>query len=243
MRFENRFTYEFIRRFLPPSGRRILDVGCGRGEVAACLSRDGRVVIAIDSDRDSVVAAQRLGVDAHVASWPDFDDGHFDAILFTRSLHHIHPLAESVGHAADSLTEGGRIIVEDFAYESTDEKTLRWFAGAIRLLKADSLLGEGDELLLKADTLNAWRQNHEHELHTAAEIGAQFEKLFSDVVKEEAPYYFRYLAGIIVATENRDAIVQALAEQEAALSADGAIVALGRRFVAAQRRSPTLNKS
>src|SRR5439155_1204291 len=132
MQFETRYTYDFVRRFLPRGCRRILEVGCGTGELAARLSKDGYVVIAIDSDRDSVAAARRLGVNAHVATWPDFDQGQFDAVLFTRSLHHIHPLGESVRHAADCLANGGRIIVEDFAYESADEKTLRWFKSAIR---------------------------------------------------------------------------------------------------------------
>ena len=235
MQFETRYTYDFVKRFLPAKSWRILEVGCGAGELAACLCKDGYAVVAIDSDHDSIVAAQRVGVDARIATWPHFNDGQFDAVLFTRSLHHIHPLQASVERAAESLAKGGPIIVEDFAYESADEKTLRWFNSTIRLLEATGLLVVGneflDKILLKTETLNAWRQNHEHDLHTAAEIGAQLEKMFSRVLKENAAYYFRYIAGAIAASEKRDAIVQAFAEQEETLAVNGSIVSLGRRFV------------
>ena len=236
MRFETRYTYDFIKGFLSPECRCILEVGCGTGELAARLSKDGYSIVAIDSDGDSIAAARRLGVIAHVATWPDFESGQFDAVLFTRSLHHIHPLPESIKRAAESLVKGGLIIVEDFAYESTDEKTLRWFASAIRFLEATGLLAAGDEslnkVLSKAETLKDWRENHENELHTAAEIDAQLEKLFGRVIRENAAYYFRYTANAITATEKRDAIVQAFADQEETLAADSSIVALGRRFVA-----------
>jgi SAM-dependent methyltransferase len=236
MQFETRYTYDFAKRFLRSEGGRILEVGCGAGQLAASLIKDGYAVVAIDSDRDSIAAAQRLGVDARIATWPDFSDGEFDAVLFTRSLHHIHPLDESVGHALQSLAEGGRIIVEDFAYESVDEKTLRWFRNAIHVLRATRQLVIDDEflekVLCKTDTLNAWQQNHEHDLHTAAEIGAQLEKTFKHVIKENAPCYFRYIAGAIAPSEKRDEILQAFAEQEETLAADGSIVPLGRRFVA-----------
>src|SRR4029077_11402613 len=168
---------------LPMNARRILEIGCGSGELAASLSQNGLAVVAIDHDRDSVAAAHRLGVDARLASWPDFDDGQFDAVLFTRSLHHIHPLDESVGHAAQSLARGGCIIVEDFDYDSVDEKTLHWFRNAIRLIEATGQLIPRardeflEKVLSKTETLNAWRQNHEHELHTAAEIEAQLGKI------------------------------------------------------------------
>jgi len=218
MRFETRYTYDFIKRFLPPGCHRILEVGCGEGEVAACLTQDGYAVIVIDSDRDSVAAARQLGVDARVATWPDFGDGHFDAVLFIRSLHHIHPLDESIRHAATGLVEGGLIIVEDFAYESTDEKTLCWFSSAIRLIEATGLLVVSDEfqhkVLSKTETLKAWRQSHEEELHTAAEIGAHLKKVSRRVIRENAAYYFRYIASAITAVEKRDAILQAFAEQE-----------------------------
>jgi SAM-dependent methyltransferase len=238
MQFETRYTYDFVKRFLPSATGHILEVGCGAGELAACLDKEGYAVVAIDSDRDSVAAAQRLGVDARMAMWPDFNGGQFDAVLFTRSLHHIHPLDESVGRAAESLAEGGRIIVEDFAYDSVDEKTLHWFRSAIRLLEAAGLLIAADEflekVLSKTETLNAWRLNHEHELHTAADIGAQLEKIFRRLIKEDAPYYFRYIAAAMAPSEKRDAILQAFAEQEETLAADDWIVPMGRRFVASR---------
>ena len=123
MRFETQFTQAFIRRSLPERARRVLEIGCGSGELAASLLQDGVSLIAIDNDADAIAAAQGLGVDARIAAWPDFEDGLFDAVLFTRSLHHIHPLDKAVQRAADTLVIGGRLIVEDFAYEAADEKT------------------------------------------------------------------------------------------------------------------------
>ena len=238
MHFETRYTYDFVKRFLPSECGRILEVGCGAGELAARLSKDGYSVIAIDADRDSVTAARRLGVNVHVANWPDFNEGRFDAVLFTRSLHHIHPLDHAVTHVLDSLTDSGRVIVEDFAYESADKETLNWFTSAIRLLEATGSLGSGDEflqtVLAKTATPKAWRENHENQLHTAAEIDAQLEKTFARGIKENTAYYFRYIAKAITATAKRDATLHSFAEQEQTLAADGCIVALGRRFVAAR---------
>ncbi len=62
MQFETRYSYDFVKRFLPPKGGRILEIGCGAGELAACLFKDGYEVVAIDSDCDSIAVAQSRGV-------------------------------------------------------------------------------------------------------------------------------------------------------------------------------------
>lgn len=63
-------------------------------------------------------------------------------------------------------------------------------------------------------------------------IGAALDRIAGNVLMEDAAYYFRYLARGMGQLEKRDAVVQALAEQETMLISDGAINALGRGFVA-----------
>jgi SAM-dependent methyltransferase len=239
MNFETQFTRDFIKRSLPAGARRVLEIGCGSGELAASLLQDEVSLIAIDNDADFIAAAQDLGVDARTAAWPDFDDGQFDAVLFTRSLHHMHPLDKAVQRAADSLVIGGRLIVEDFAHETADEKTLQWFADVIDRLDDAGLLIKGDDFLSalrsKTELAKIWRENHESDLHTAANVFAAIRRVFGEAQCEEAPYYFRYLARAIVPTANRDKTLQNLAEQEAELIAGAMILALGRRFVAERR--------
>jgi SAM-dependent methyltransferase len=236
MKFETQFTRDFVKRSLPVGARRVLEIGCGSGELAASLLQDGVSLIAIDNDVDAIAAAQSLGVDVRIAAWPDFEEGQFDAVLFTRSLHHIHPLDKAVQRAADSLVLGGRIIVEDFAYETADEKTLQWFGDVIDRLDDTGLVVKEDDFLKavrsKTETLQAWRENHESDLHTAAAILAEIREVFGEVQCEVAPYYFRYLSRAIVPTADRDKILQNLAEQEAGLIGRGTTSALGRRFVA-----------
>jgi SAM-dependent methyltransferase len=234
--FETRFTYDFVCRFLPSRCERILEVGCGTGELAAHLSHHGFRITAIDTDEESIQTARLLGVDARAAEWPDFSDGLFDAVLFTRSLHHIHPLRDAVNSAAECLRADGRIIVEDFAYESTDERTLRWFASTSRIVAASGLLMERDELLdeilTKGITLAGWRANQGHDLNSAVQIAATLNGVFGSVIIESAAYYFRYLVKAVSESSRHDALAEALAEQETELISQGAITPLGKRFVA-----------
>ena len=50
-----RYTLEFVRQHV--RGGSLLEIGCGAGELAACLANDGFDVAALDSDPDCVSLA------------------------------------------------------------------------------------------------------------------------------------------------------------------------------------------
>ncbi len=85
-----RETLHFVRAHLSGGAQHLLEVGCGNGALAAALQADGHTLVALDADAEAVAEARRRGVDARHAAWPDFENAPFDAVLFTRSLHHLH---------------------------------------------------------------------------------------------------------------------------------------------------------
>jgi 2-polyprenyl-3-methyl-5-hydroxy-6-metoxy-1,4-benzoquinol methylase len=82
MRFDTEFTGRFVKESLPHRARRILEIGCGSAELAESLQAEGMTVVAIDQDPESVATARARSVDARIASWPDFEAGRFDPVLF-----------------------------------------------------------------------------------------------------------------------------------------------------------------
>src|SRR3712207_9593084 len=56
--FETRYTLAFVRAVLPPAPARVLEVGCGGGELAAALADGGYTVVALDADTGRVEAAR-----------------------------------------------------------------------------------------------------------------------------------------------------------------------------------------
>jgi SAM-dependent methyltransferase len=224
-----RYTVDFIGAALPEGTRRVLEVGCGKGEVAASLAAAGLSVVALDSDEAAVAQARSRGVDARRAEWPDFSDGAFDAVLFTRSLHHLGDLERSVAAAFACLTPGGRAIVEDFAFEETDEATLRWFRERAAALGDDGAASShflGDLLAAPEPLTDWWRHRHDHRLHPARGIEAALRAQDPGLRAEGAAYYFRYLA------DGQPEQLKSLLDEEKALIETRAISPLGRRYVA-----------
>jgi SAM-dependent methyltransferase len=209
-----------------------VEIGCGDGGLAELLQADGHRVTALDSDEKCVAASQARGVDARLAHWPSFEDGVFEAVLFTRSLHHMELLDESVRAAFACLTPGGRLIVEDFAHEFSHEVTRLWFRGLTRILAAAGLSLDRSKLLQDVASerplAEAWQADHEHDLHPSSAIEAALRQADAGIGVETAAYFFRYLAAVI----DDQALLDRLLEHERDLIGSERIEALGRRFVA-----------
>lgn len=92
---------------------RLLDVGCGAGDLAAFFGRRGWNVAGIEPSAAAAEHARAVGVEAVTGTLADapWEDGEFDAILFNHSLEHIDDPAEAVAAAARLLRPGGLLAI------------------------------------------------------------------------------------------------------------------------------------
>jgi SAM-dependent methyltransferase len=197
-------TLRFLARALPPAPSRLLEVGCGDGRVARALAARGYDVTALDESLAPEPDPSEERVRWVEADFLFYEPGDpasrgtpFDAVLFTRSLHHIAPLDRALDHAAGLLGPGGRLVAEEFAYDRVTGPTARWWYDLEAVLAAAGLLPPPDPALAAVrNPLGRWRQEHAHDPPLAsghAMLGAIRER-FDIGPAEEAPYLYRYVA-------------------------------------------------
>jgi SAM-dependent methyltransferase len=232
-----RETLGFLTSRLPV-GAKVLEVGCGEGQVACELLQRGYRVTGLDSDSEAIARAQARGVRAVVASWPKFDSsGSFDAIAFTRSLHHINPLGQAIAHARELLNPNGFLLIEDFALDDVNEATVAWFVKVLRSTQGKALISPVvnqlvTELLSATDVMQTWRRSRAHDLHSFTAMNEAIAAQFVVLETQSAPYFYRYLIPVLPETSAAASFVDEVFQQEAILGNRGEIVLLGRRIVA-----------
>ena len=111
----------FVRATLPPPPARVLEVGAGRGGLAAALREVGYDVVAVDPAADGAPGVEPIPL-LEVAG----DDASFDAAVAVVSLHHVDPLAESCARLAALVRPGGALVVDEFDVARFDERAARW---------------------------------------------------------------------------------------------------------------------
>lgn len=229
-------TVTFVRSHVP-AGAEIIEVGCGAGHVAAQLSRDGYSVVGIDSDPGAVSRARQIGVDAIHACWPNFDCGLVDAVIFTRSLHHLSPLQAAVTKIGKVLKPAGRLLVEDFAFDEAEPSAINWLVDIVGSPKGRGMISRTpDEFVTNLsdadDAERAWREDHDHNLHTASDMALSIEQEFTLCDTQQVPYLYRYLVPVLPETREAATFLQEILAQERLLGARGDISLIGRRWVA-----------
>ena len=230
-----RETAGFIVAWVP-SGGSILEVGCGKGEVALELGARGYIVTGVEMDPASACIARDSGVRIIERRWPNVETQPADAIVFTRSLHHINPLEFAVRRAREIVNPGGRIVLEDFEHGEPDEASVAWLLNQAEELTSRGLLLDIPEqtvtLLRKApDPMRVFHGDHEHELHDFETMRATLAGEFTLLESLCVPYLYRYLVPVMPETPAAAAELEKILEQEMAQGAAGRIRLIGRRLV------------
>jgi SAM-dependent methyltransferase len=197
---------EFIPTLFPPPAR-VLEVGCGDGELARALDAGGYDVLAIDPDAPVGRVFRRTTIEEFE------DEGPFDLAVADRMLHHVHPLEPALDKLA---TLAPLLVVQEFAWERIDAETQAWYEETYRRLAA-----EGRDLKGPPD-LDQWRLDHPG-LHPSDVVLAALTERYEQRALEPRPYFYRWLE-----------LSEVEAAEQAAIDA-GSIRPIGLRWVGASR--------
>jgi hypothetical protein len=145
---------EFVLGQIGDPPARVLEVGCGKGELARALARVGHSVTAIDPRAPKGPIFRRVGIE-------EFSDAEpFDHVVASLSLHHVEDLGRALDKVVDSLRPGGTLVVVEFAWDRIDEATAEWVLGRLPPWSWSSSPGTGSTRLRPSGSSGAFRPPH-----------------------------------------------------------------------------------
>jgi trans-aconitate methyltransferase len=97
----------------PQPNERILDLGCGDGQLTAKIAATGAEVLGIDASPNMVEAAQSRGLNAQVQNAETLPFKHeFDAVFSNAALHWVRDQDAMLASVHRALKPGGRFVAE-----------------------------------------------------------------------------------------------------------------------------------
>jgi ubiquinone/menaquinone biosynthesis C-methylase UbiE len=231
MTFSLQYTLNFIHDSIPVRNTKILEAGCGEGDIAYHLQAKGAVITAVDIDAEVVPLAIEKGVRVLNMDFLSVK-GEFDIILFTRSLHHMTDVNTAMQHATCLLKKKGVIILEEFDYTNMDVITAEWFYKSLAQLKKDNLLKT--EINIPDNPIEQWKESHDHDpaLFSGSDMAKAVKLNFSRVKVTRGPYLFRYMEDLVIQNQDTEKLIEQIYQNEKELIEIGKILPLGIRVVA-----------
>lgn len=119
--YQSQFSYvwqggeSLLKLLNAQPGERIVDLGCGTGQLAAEIAATGAKVIGLDSDRAMIAQAQSNypHLSFQVADATSFElDNPADAIFSNAVLHWVTDAEAAANQIATMLESGGRFVAE-----------------------------------------------------------------------------------------------------------------------------------
>ena len=166
---------EFVASLLPEPPCRVLEIGCGAGELAHAIAERGYSITAIDPEAPAGTIFRRTSLE-------DFDEPEpFDVVVASRSLHHVHDLDAGLKKIHTLLSESGLLILNEFAWELMDDRTVRWYLSHVQQPPPEH------ESLLPGKFPDAWFTEHEG-LHESATLREALVDHFREEVFEWVPF-------------------------------------------------------
>lgn len=118
----------------PQAGERILDLGCGTGDITRSIAARGATAIGVDVSPDMVACARARfpGLDFRRMDAADMPfDREFDAIFSHAALHWVSRAEEAIQGMWRALKPGGRVVAE-FGAGRNVQGLQAAFSGALR---------------------------------------------------------------------------------------------------------------
>jgi 2-polyprenyl-3-methyl-5-hydroxy-6-metoxy-1,4-benzoquinol methylase len=131
-RITARWRAQIASASAPVRPGRILDVGCGTGELLAHMHRRGWTVCGVEPLTRARLAAQRTpGVEVlDVPAFLALRGRRFDVVTLWHALEHVHDVDGYLAHIGDLLVAGGALVIACPNYASFDAEYYgaSWYA-------------------------------------------------------------------------------------------------------------------
>lgn len=184
----------FVRSELPPPPARVLEVGCGTGELALSLSAGGWRVTAVDPRAPEGEPFVRAAVEDLDAA----DHEPFDAAIAVLSLHHAGDMGAVLDRVRSLLRPGGVFVVDEFRKEHLSERPTAAFYYYQRLSllhagrRGDGASGGHDPDEASFESWYARVSEGRAGVHGEGDIVAALEERFATRSLSYGPYLFRH---------------------------------------------------